>query len=448
MNEKEIEFRTRKKILFEEAEAIEQKAKDENRDLTSEELDAITLRYTKMENVEKQIEVMLKLDATRQKLGEPANNTVVANKIEVITETDDFRNLGELLQAVARSRGHRGSYIAGIESGYIDKRLERKEYDARTILGANEQAPTDGGFLVRQDWANTLMQKTWETMVIAPRCKKFTISTISNGIKIPYVDETSRVNGSRWGGISSAWEGEGDSGTASNPKIGRMEMTLGKIMALAYMTDEILADSVFLSDLMMSSFPKEIGFRIDDAIVNGDGSAKPLGVLSNSNVLISVTKETSQDATTIVAENIIKMYSRMWPGSLGKAVWFANSNTFPQLATLGISIGTAGYPIWLPGNSIAGVPYNTLFGRPVVFIEQCQTLGAVGDIIFADMSEYLLIEKGGIKSASSIHVQFLTEQTAFRWSYRINGQSAWHTSVTPFKGSDTLSPFVALAVRE
>ena len=44
---------------------------------------------------------------------------------------------------------------------------------------------------------------------ILSRVNKIPISANANGIKIPGVDETSRATGSRWGGVSSNWVGEG-----------------------------------------------------------------------------------------------------------------------------------------------------------------------------------------------------------------------------------------------
>ena len=81
-------------------------------------------------------------------------------------------------------------------------------------------------------------------------------------------------------------------------------------------------------------------------------------------------------------------------------------------------------------------------GRPVVPVEYCKTLGTVGDIILADMSQYAFIDKGGIQSASSIHVQFVAGETAFRFVYRCNGMPEWSSALTPLNGSsNTLSPF-------
>ena len=57
----------------------------------------------------------------------------------------------------------------------------------------------------------------------------------------------------------------------------------------------------------------------------------------------------------------------------------------------------------------------------------------------------MTITKGGMQAASSIHVQFVTDETAFRFVLRLDGQPLWHSALTPYKGSDTLSPFVTVA---
>jgi hypothetical protein len=63
------------------------------------------------------------------------------------------------------------------------------------------------------------------------------------------------------------------------------------------------------------------------------------------------------------------------------------------------------------------------------------------------MSQYMVATKGGLRGAESIHVSFTTDQTAFRWIYRVDGQPTWKSALTPFKSSNTLSPFVTLAAR-
>ena len=81
--------------------------------------------------------------------------------------------------------------------------------------------------------------------------------------------------------------------------------------------------------------------------------------------------------------------------------------------------------------------------------EYNETLGTKGDIMLVDLSQYLLARKvnEGIQQASSIHVEFLTDQTAFRFIMRVDGQPAWNAPLTPAKGAATQSPFITLATR-
>jgi HK97 family phage major capsid protein len=70
--------------------------------------------------------------------------------------------------------------------------------------------------------------------------------------------------------------------------------------------------------------------------------------LLNSGCLVSVGKETGQAAATVVAENVVKMYSRMFAQSRPNAVWLINQNIEPQLFTMSLAVGTGGVPIYMP----------------------------------------------------------------------------------------------------
>ena len=110
-----------------------------------------------------------------------------------------------------------------------------------------------------------------------------------------------------------------------------------------------------------------------------------------------------------------------------------------------LKIGTT--PVYVPAGGLSEKPYETLFGRPVIPLEQCSALGEVGDIILADLNQYLLIDKGGINAQSSIHVRFLYDENVFRFIYRVDGQPIWNKPLTPYKGTATQSQFEALAKR-
>lgn len=338
-----------------------------------------------------------------------------------------FSSFGEQLMA---------AYRAAMPGGKVDERLS-----TRAASGLNETTPSDGGFLVQQDFVTELLKRTYETGILASKVKKIPISTNANGMKINAIDEDSRANGSRWGGVQTYWEGEADEITASKPKFRQMELSLKKLTGLCYATDELLQDAAALEAVIRQAFAEEFGFKIDDAILSGSGEGEPLGILS-SGAIVTVAKEASQ-TDIITVENLIKMWNRLWSRSRANAVWYINQELEPYLYTL--KIGDK--PVYIPAGGLSEKPYGTLFGRPVVPIEQCSAAGEVGDIILADIGQYLLIDKGGVKSASSIHVRFLYDENVFRFIYRVDGKPIWTKSLTPYKGSATVSPFVTLAKR-
>ena len=222
-------------------------------------------------------------------------------------------------------------------------------------------------------------------------------------------------------------------------------MKLKKLTGACYLTDEIVADATVLENFVRMAFTSEFGFVIDDAILRGNGAGRPLGIL-NSDALVPVPKETGQAAKSILTENIIAMYARQ--SNPEGAMWLANKDVFPQLSTLTIGVGTAGQIVSVLQQGISGSPSGMgILGRPILWLEQCSTLGTVGDLMFVDPARYLLATKGGLQVASSIHVRFLQDEGVLRFIYRVDGSPDCNSAVTPANGTATVSPFVALAAR-
>jgi len=348
------------------------------------------------------------------------------------TNLQAFRSFGEMLQAVASASGERGR---------LDPRLR-----VELASGLNEGIGSEGGFLVQTDFSTQLLEAAMAAAIVVPRCTRIPISNPSNAVKLPAVNETSRADGSRWGGVQMYWKGEAEEKTATKPGFRIVELALKKLIGLCYATDELLQDASALEAYVRAAFAAEAAFKLDDGIIRGLGAGMPLGIL-NSPCLVTVAKETGQAAATIKAENIVKMFSRMYAGGVANSVWLVNQDVFPQLYLLGQTVGTGGAPVYMPPGGLSGSPYSTLFGRPVFAIEQCSTLGTVGDIIFGDFTQYLVAEKGGMDTASSVHVRFVYDETAFRFIYRFDGSPAWASALTPYQGTNTTSPFIVLATR-
>lgn len=348
-----------------------------------------------------------------------------------------FRSLGAQLLAVAQVATGKAS----------DETMNRMNaVYSLAPSGAAAANPGDGGFLIQTDFVAEIMRRTYETGQIASRVKRIGVGPNSNGIKFPASAETSRATGSRWGGVQVYWGSEGNAPTAKKPSLREVEINLGRMTGLMYATDELLQDAAAMESYAQIAFQEEMQFALEDAIVSADGTGKIRGLL-NSPSLVTVSKEAGQAAATIATENINKMWSRMWAPSRANAVWLINQDVEPALSSMSQVVGVGGVPTYLPPSGLSETPYARLKGRPVIPVEYCSTLGTVGDIMLVDLSQYVLIEKGGIQTASSMHVNFTTAEMAYRFIYRVGGQSWWNAALTPKNGSNTLSPFVVLATR-
>ena len=343
-------------------------------------------------------------------------------------EESKFATFGEQLLAVAKFS--------------IKHELDPK---LKAASGLNEGVGAEGGFLVQPEFTDGLLIDAYKTGILAKECWNVPMSR--SNLTMNLIDETSRANGSRRGGILTYWAAEAGTVTATKPKFRQAKLSLNKLFGLYYATDEMLEDSVALGATMKKLFAEDIGFKIDDGIINGTGAGQLLGILNGAG-LVTQNKETDQAVDTVEAKNIIKMWNRMPAANISKAKWYINQDVMPQLIQMYIPAGLGGVPVFMPPGGLVVSPHGTLMGRPIQPIEQCAALGDVGDIIFADMSQYILGQKtGGIKAAASIHVQFLTGEQTFRFTLRLDGQPLKNSAVTAFKGGTTRSPYVALQAR-
>ena len=324
----------------------------------------------------------------------------------------DYKDLGQFLSAV------KGKKVT---------------YKTCNGTGMEEQTDDEGGYLVDQEFSRTLITKMMQNGALARGVDRIPIGAGYNGIKFNGTlydrrDGHHTVNVYR---ILEACEK-----TKSTPKFERLSCDLEKLVGLYYATDELLQDSPALAAMVSSWFGSEFAYKLDYELLHGAGTTECLGVL-NSAALVTIERN---DAGEVDANDVARMYSRMYPASIGRAEWFVSSSVLPQL--IGMTIGTQ--PVWLPPSGLAASPYGSLFGRPINVSEVCPVLGATGDIGFFDMSEYMLIEKGGVQAQSSIHVKFVYDETCFRFVLRNNGLPKWSRTLYPNQGTDQVSPWVVL----
>ena len=276
----------------------------------------------------------------------------------------------------------------------------------------------------------------------------------------------------RNGGLLAYWTGEAAAYTASQMKFIQDTTEMQKLTGLCYATEEMLQDVPAMSAYIAQGFADEFAFKIDDAILNGTGNGMPLGVLAtsatpaqNNGALVTIAKESGQPNGTLVLNNILKMWNAMPANHRANAKWYINQDLEILLYQLLMNTGSLTYtgkdsdaadvalsmnmgmPLFVPAGSLANSPHGTLLGRPIVPIEQAGAVGEKGDISLLDLSQYRWIDKSGVNAQTSIHVRFLYDETAFKFTYRAGGKPIWKNTIEAYKGNTVRSPFVTLAAR-
>lgn len=412
------------------ANALNATAERENRVLTADEQKEFDALIAECKDLQSKI-------ASQEALQELERNAGGGAVIEVGDNNaakKPWRGKGEQLLAIAKATQFRERGLDHL----VDARI-------KAALGASESVPSDGGFTVEPEYEKDILQRIYDTGEVLKRCQQMRMNSARTIINA--VDEDSRVDGSRWGGLLSYWLFEAQQYQGTKPKFREVQLVANKLIGLVYATEELLEDSAAFESYIDAVVPQELAFKADDAIINGLGAGQPMGVLNST---ATIQQAIQSGETSISANDILAMWSRLFAPYRRNAVWFINQSLEPKLYPLTVGSPSLGqYLIYTP----PGVNGNTsgtglLMGRPVIPIEQTAAAGTPGDIILFAGDGYLLAQRNEVRADSSIHVAFLTGEKAFRWEWRLDGQPWWKKPLTPkAAGAPTLSSFITLGTR-
>jgi len=370
----------------------------------------------------------------REQLAEKeVEDELVGRKTAIVTNARDrseddktfgFNGLGDFFKSVKS---------AAIPGGSMDDRLNK----ASLSSFANEGVGADGGYLVPTEYADRIFQNVWADDGLLAQTDQLTISRNSMTF---VVDETTP-----WGssGVQTYWVEEANAITQSKPQLKYDTLRLSKIAALCPASDELLSDANAAGTLLADRAGEAIRYAVEDSILFGTGAGQPLGI-NNAGCILTQAKESAQTADTVVAENVLGMYAKMMHRPNGNAVWICNADCLPSMFAMSLNNN----PLYLPNMQLADSPYGTLMGRPIIISQHCNTVGDVGDLFFADLSQYVTVVKsGGVETARSMHLWFDQGVEAFRFSMRIAGQPWMGAAVDSDNSAADVSPFVNLAAR-
>lgn len=443
MRKRLMELRQRAEKLSADAAALLDEADSEGRDLTEAETSKYNEIEAELADVLQQVQAGENTSARRASLTSTAAALAIAPALAVaspdeqLLQTGGFANIAEFAVAVRQA--------APQVSGIVDPRLNQiREAEMNQLKQMGQPANfhsgsgADGeGFMLPTQFR----EEVWELMLGMEDLLTTVDLEDTSARQVDYVADESTP----WGasGVQAYWRGEAEKMIASKLATDGRSLTLHEIYAFVIATEELLEDAPRLNGRLTRRSAEAINWKVNDSIVYGTGSGQPRGVAGHPSE-ISVAKESSQAADTIVADNVLKMFSRLMVAPGDSPYWLATRDVVPQLAQM--TIGQQ--PVWTPPNGLIDAPGGFLLGYPIRFTEHASQLGSKGDIrLWSPRGYYAVRRTQGLQFASSMHLFFDYNMQAFRWTFRFAGQPHLSAPVQLPRNQTTKSHFVTLDER-
>jgi HK97 family phage major capsid protein len=373
---------------------------------------------------------------------------------------------GEILnliyrQKIATETSERDYCSARLERSYG---LSRTKFDAE---GAVKRAGTESvsggsnlGYLVKPQFVDSLFQFGIEDSVVEPNAFQVPIGQAIE-IKWPALDQyftsTGTGNSSAYGGVLVTRKGETTQRQTSDAKLREIDFKITDLTGLSPLSRDLIMDNFIAADAIIQRlFARAIAHKKDWEFIQGNGVGKPLGYL-NAPALLTVTRDTSAH---IKIEDLLAMIAAMHQGSWGNAMWVAHQSTLPDLSIITDHSGARAFQpnssvtqammlaIMAQSNSkLTDMKFKaagTLLGMPIRFTEKVPALGTTGCLSLIDPEQYGVATRMGLEVGISEHFYFDTDQIAFRFKVRNDGQPLWLGPYKDMTGA-SYSPFVQLS---
>ncbi|MFZ2540093.1 MAG: phage major capsid protein [Oscillospiraceae bacterium] len=204
------------------------------------------------------------------------------------------------------------------------------------------------------------------------------------------------------------WVTAGNSIPESTDTFTQFSVKSYKLSSLARLNNSFIGDMSFdLEKYLTGDFSKRFGRAEENALISGNGTTKPTGILTAN------TAVTTANSSTISFDEVISLYFSLEAEYRKNAVFLMHDNTAMLLRTLK---DTRGSYLWNDSD-------NTIFGKPVVTSPYMPTVATgAKSIAFGDLSYYWLIERQPLTIKCLSELYALQEQIGFSAYERLDGK--------------------------
>ncbi len=338
----------------------------------------------------------------------------------------EFDSVGEFMGAVVKHYRGKGD----------DPRLHWDDSASPQAAEQNMDSGDSGGFLVPTQFRDTLLMVDPQQAIIEGRSNVMAAGTPPDTeITMPALDQTGAAPDNVYGGVSVNWIGEGDKKPQTDATYREVSLRPHELAAHVQMTDKLMRNAPAFSSQIEMLMRNALMSAKEHAYYDGDGVAKPLGIL-NSNATEVVTRDTSNQVNYV---DVVEMAAKLLLDG-GSGYWLITQSAYPQLARLQDSNGNI---IWQP-NAVEGSP-GSLLGFPVFYHQRSKQLGTKGDVMLVNTNPYYLVKPGSGPFVSMGYAgdDFIQNKTRVKVFTNVDAKP-WLTEPFTQESGYTVSPFVAL----
>ena len=351
------ELKTEKGRLFNQLNDVYNVAKQESRNLSSDEL----------QKADKLIEAMNESDRQIRNL-----EAFAARKAE-------FENT----PAVAEVKTSKQSR-SDVFNKYLRYGMQELNREERYLLrGTNPQTTSDsaGGYTIPEGWTSELDWAKQFIGEVESVARVFSTAT-GNTLPIPKVNDTA---------VDAELQTEGSATTVADMTFGNTDLSAYTYSTLVKVSKQLLQDEeVNLIGYLTELLGQRIARKTNAALTTGDGSSKPNGIITAATV-----GKTAASATAITHEELIDLYYSVDPAyRMGTSCYYMmNDAVHAAVRKLGLTAAENFNPITFAND-------GTMFilGKEVKINQDMASAITTGNktILFGDFSGYAVRVAGGI----------------------------------------------------
>jgi HK97 family phage major capsid protein len=290
-----------------------------------------------------------------------------------------------------RSRGWKKASSGIVVPNRISRLVLPEAFCGKEMLSADNTA------VIPEEMKPELMRYPAEAPAVFPRVTQ--VPTQTGTLKWPKL--TQAAPGAEGGAsefaehgyVACDWTAEGAEKPETTPQFEQFEITTGELAARTEISQTLLRRSPLNMEALISElFRGALLHKIDAGVINGDGTAKPEGILQ-----ASLTAVNRAGATAVSPEDLIDLEHTIAPQLRPGSVWIMADTVLKYLKKLTDQDDKPLFPRDANGQ------LTKINGYPVIPTLRVPALGTAGDVIFGNPRYYIAAVEQEIVVMKSEH---------------------------------------------